>query len=222
MKKREAVERIRKRAGRWLTAFAITSVLFIAWPSVARDEKDLEIVGFCAKCHGFNGISGDHLTPNLAGQSKAYLIAQLRLLYRSSSPIVRRQKPYNRFHGIMSWVGGELSDDDMRFLALYYTNLPCAPPPGPPPEPPPLVVACEACHSVGVLFGDIPAPNLNGQKRDYLLVQMMALRKSGQGAPADIDKPFRSHQSMGAVMAKFTNKQIADLTHYYSRQSCRP
>ncbi len=214
MAKGEPVERIKKAVGRWLAAFTVVFVFFAAGPVDARDERDLLIVGFCAKCHGFNGISEDHLTPNLAGQLKDYLSEQLKLLFRSASPIIRRRKPYNRFHGVMSWVGGELTDDDMRFLALYFTNLPCAPPPaGPPPELPPLGVACDACHSVGVLFGDIPAPKLDGQKRDYLLVQMMALRKSGQGALANIDKPFRSHQSMGAVIAKLTDTQIADLAH---------
>jgi cytochrome c553 len=66
----------------------------------------------CAACHGHNGIGIIPLYPNLAGQKREYLIAQLRA-FRDGS----RKNP------IMSPMAAHLSDSDIENVAAYLASL---------------------------------------------------------------------------------------------------
>ena len=66
----------------------------------------------CAACHGANGISPNEMWPNLAGQKKAYLIAQMKA-FRDG----QRKNP------MMAPMAAPLSDDDIANLAEYYSTL---------------------------------------------------------------------------------------------------
>lgn len=66
----------------------------------------------CAGCHGAEGISGNPLWPNLAGQKDAYLVKQLKA-FRDGT----RNDP------MMSPMAKPLSDDDINNLAAYFSSL---------------------------------------------------------------------------------------------------
>ena len=66
----------------------------------------------CSACHGSNGISPHTDYPNLAGQKEQYLINSLRA-YQNKS----------RNNRLMSPAVESLSNDDIKDLAAYYSNL---------------------------------------------------------------------------------------------------
>jgi cytochrome c553 len=66
----------------------------------------------CATCHGEDGISGNPLWPNLAGQQDQYLAKQLRAF-----------RDGDRNDPLMSPMAKPLSDEDIEDLASYYANL---------------------------------------------------------------------------------------------------
>lgn len=90
--------------------------LLIAWSrvAVAADEQAGKRLsdGSCGACHGQNGIGIIPLYPNLAGQKREYLAAQLRA-FRDGS----RKNP------IMSPMAVHLSDSDIEDLAAYLASL---------------------------------------------------------------------------------------------------
>lgn len=68
--------------------------------------------GSCAACHGQNGIGIIALYPNLAGQKREYLAAQLRA-FRDGS----------RKNAIMGPMAVHLSDSDIEDVAAYLASL---------------------------------------------------------------------------------------------------
>ena len=68
--------------------------------------------GSCAACHGRNGIGIIPLYPNLAGQKREYLVAQLRA-FRDGS----------RTNPIMSPMAAHLTDAQIEDVAEYLAAL---------------------------------------------------------------------------------------------------
>lgn len=68
----------------------------------------------CAACHGASGVSPNPLWPNLAGQSRAYLLNALRS-YKGGS----------RKDAIMAGVAKGLGDADAAIAAEYFANASC-------------------------------------------------------------------------------------------------
>jgi hypothetical protein len=66
-------------------------------------------------CHGQDGVSTSGGTPNLAGQKAPYLQAQLGAF-----------KSKDRKNDLMAAIAGQLSDDDIKALAEYWSSLPGA------------------------------------------------------------------------------------------------
>jgi cytochrome c553 len=66
----------------------------------------------CVACHGQNGIGIIELYPNLAGQKREYLVAQMRA-FRDGS----RKNP------IMAPMAVHLSDGEIEDLAAYFAAL---------------------------------------------------------------------------------------------------
>ena len=67
----------------------------------------------CTACHGAKGTAGAPTFPNLAGQSKTYLYAQLRAF-----------KDGARVNAVMQPLAKALTDQDMRNLAAHFASLP--------------------------------------------------------------------------------------------------
>ena len=66
----------------------------------------------CYACHGLNGMSRMSLYPNLAGQKRRYLAAQLHA-FRDGS----RRNP------IMSLIAAHLTNAQIRDVAAYFASL---------------------------------------------------------------------------------------------------
>jgi cytochrome c553 len=98
------------------TTALLGAAILIGWSHAAgaADEqvgKNLSDAT-CVACHGKNGIGLIDLYPNLAGQKREYLAAQLRA-FRDGS----RKNP------IMSPMAAHLADSDIENLAAYFASL---------------------------------------------------------------------------------------------------
>ena len=79
----------------------------------ARAKADgARLSAACVACHGAQGISVSPLWPNLAGQQEKYLEIQLKA-FRDGA----RKNP------LMSPVAKTLSDEDIKVLAQYFSQL---------------------------------------------------------------------------------------------------
>ena len=66
----------------------------------------------CAGCHGAEGISGNPMWPNLAGQKEGYLIKQMKA-FRDGT----------RVDPLMAPMAKPLTDSDIDNLAAYFSSL---------------------------------------------------------------------------------------------------
>lgn len=91
----------------------MTLALLAAQPTLAGDpSRGLQKSEACQTCHGREGNTvPDEQTPRLAGQYEDYLIYALKA-YRSGD----RENP------IMAGFAGDLSDQDIRDLAAWYSR----------------------------------------------------------------------------------------------------
>ena len=77
---------------------------------LAAGKAKVDVV--CAACHGANGVSVADNIPNLAGQRRVYLEAQLRAL-----------KSGTRKNPLMNAMAAQLSNDDIVNVAAYFSSL---------------------------------------------------------------------------------------------------
>lgn len=66
----------------------------------------------CQTCHGLDGIAKIPVAPHLAGESQIYLEVQLKA-FRSGK----------RKHEMMSVIAKDLSNDDIRNVAKWYSAI---------------------------------------------------------------------------------------------------
>jgi len=97
-----------------MTLLGVATVMACSRVAGAADEQAGKKLSdaTCAACHGQNGIGIIPLYPNLAGQKREYLAAQLRA-FRDGS----RKNP------IMSPMAVHLSDSDIEDVAAYLATL---------------------------------------------------------------------------------------------------
>ena len=98
-----------------VAALAIIGLVALSVPASGQTPAP-PAAATCATCHGTAGISGSPTTPNLAGQKAGYLEAQLKAF-----------KAVSRTNPIMNPIAGQLGDDDIHVLALYWASLPATP-----------------------------------------------------------------------------------------------
>ena len=67
----------------------------------------------CQACHGSNGVNPSADIPNLAGQKRAYLAAQLKAF-----------KAGERKNDLMNAIASQLGDADIDNLAAYWNSVP--------------------------------------------------------------------------------------------------
>lgn len=89
----------------WYAAHTATATLP---EGVSEDDAPLE----CVSCHGADGISLLLDAPNLAGEVNIYIDTQLKAFR-----IGKRQ------HEIMSEIAADLSDEEIRQIADWYSNV---------------------------------------------------------------------------------------------------
>lgn len=160
----------------------------------------------CTMCHGARGTSPAG-TPHLAGQPASGTYKQLRDFASGHRP-----------SAIMQPLVANLSDQDMRDLAVYYASLEreriaaVEPSDTDTPrlvrngDPMRAVGACSSCHSP---HAERPAtPVLEGLSEVYLREQLMAFRDGRRSN--DINRQMRN------AVRGLTDQEIAQLSRYYA------
>ena len=93
-------------------AVATTCVALAALGATGADLPGRARSRVCASCHGPLGISVQPDAPNLAGQPRIYLEAQLKA-FRDGT----------RKHQVMSLMARTLTDEDIAALAEWYASI---------------------------------------------------------------------------------------------------
>lgn len=143
----------------------------------------------CAACHGVDGNSTRDDVPSLARQVHAYLEGQLHAFAAQGE---------QRVSGVMGAIAVNMSADEMKRVATYYSRQTPRPvPPGPAPLteaplsrqgekiffeglPAQDVASCASCH--GIRAEGLPDlfPRLAGQHRQYLAEQLRRFRAASR------------------------------------------
>ncbi|MBT7943938.1 MAG: c-type cytochrome [Alphaproteobacteria bacterium] len=199
--------------------------LLVLTPAVAHAYDPVEAGGKkavqCAPCHGLNGISRYPSMPNLAGQKRDVLMAQIgAFLEKPSRP--SRSGAASRSEGVMEHSVEGLSEKGALDLAFFFSSLPCALPvrqiPSTVPE---VVIRCSRCHGANGRNTYKNVPDLAGQKKHYLENQIRALRESGLVANDPLLIRKRSHPMMGPQALFLTESEIKSLAAHFASQTCR-
>ncbi len=180
-------------------------------PDPSAFDTTMLVSNACSKCHGAAGISISPLFPDLAGQQKSYIEAQLRLFRERA-----RSDPHAR--AFMWGIAKGLTDDQIGGVAQYFASQP--PMRGAGSHNPALaqkgksiyengvaehgVIACSTCHGPNAEGqGDNAFPRLAGQHRDYLMLQLEYFHAL-----------LRENAVMQGVAASLTNDEIAAVAEY--------
>lgn len=100
------------RAGAAVRCLALFGAVALMLTTVTAQTTPPRFVMACAPCHGFDGIGQDAATPNLAGQHAVYLYNQMAA-FRIGA----------RKHPEMNFFSGQMTQDEMRAIAEYYSKL---------------------------------------------------------------------------------------------------
>jgi len=167
----------------------------------------------CAACHAVDGNSAIPANPNLAGQHPEYTYKQLRNFKSQGG------KPAERNNGVMAGMVANLSDDDMKNLAVYFA---AQKPKSQAARDAALakqgesiyrggiqakgVAACASCHAPNGTGMPAQFPRVAGQHAEYTAAQLTAFR-AGQRAndPA---------QMMRMIAAKMSDQEIKAVSEY--------
>ena len=182
-----------------------------AKPDLAKARKIAETV--CVACHNADGNSALPANPILAGQGPDYLFKQLSEFKATDG------KPAVRNNPIMAGMTASLSTEDMKSLALYFSQQ----------KPKPAaatdaklvaagkilwrkgdfdrgIPACAGCH--GPTGAGVPAqyPRLSGQHAEYTETQLKNFRSEERSN--DPEKMMRN------IADKLSDKQIKAVADY--------
>jgi cytochrome c553 len=167
----------------------------------------------CVACHAVDGNSAIPANPNLAGQHPEYTYKQLRNFKSQGG------KPAERSNGVMAGMVANLSDDDMKNLAVYFA---AQKPKSQAARDAALakqgesiyrggiqakgVAACASCHAPNGTGMPAQFPRVAGQYAEYTAAQLTAFR-AGQRAndPA---------QMMRMIAAKMSDQEIKAVSEY--------
>ena len=192
-----------------LSAFAAEEA--VATPDLAKAKQTAETV--CVACHGADGNSPTSANPILAGQSAAYLFKQLTEFKATDD------KPAVRNNPIMAGMTAALSVDDMKGLALYFSQQ--TPKPSAATDPKLVaagqdlwrkgdfdrgVPACAGCHGPNGAGVPDQYPRLAGQYADYTALQLKSFRSE--------ERTNDPQQMMRVIADKLSDKHIKALADY--------
>ena len=203
-----------------LRFWAAVAVALVAPAAVAQGvvKGDLAkaqpiVTQICVACHAVDGNSAIPANPNLAGQHPEYTYKQLRNFKSQGG------KPAERSNGVMAGMVANLSDDDMKNLAVYFA---AQKPKSQAARDAALakqgesiyrggiqakgVAACASCHAPNGTGMPAQFPRVAGQHAEYTATQLTAFR-AGQRAndPA---------QMMRMIAAKMSDQEIKAVSEY--------
>ncbi len=155
---------------------ALTTGLFLICSPVAAQTVE-EKAQVCSACHGEAGIPQEKTTPVIWGQNEGYLYLNLRDFNRGT-----------RKNDQMSPIAADLSKDDMKALAAYFSKLawPNLQQPSAAKDVSSKAltaigsIGCPSCH-LDQLQGDGTTARLAGQQSQYLKQTMLAFRDGSRG-----------------------------------------
>jgi cytochrome c553 len=146
-------------------------------PAAAVAQTIEEKAQLCSACHGEAGIPQEKTTPVIWGQNEGYLYLNLRDFNKGS-----------RKNEQMSAIAADLSKDDMKALAAYFSKLawPNLQQPSAAKDVSTKAltaigsIGCPSCH-LDQFQGDGTTARLAGQQSEYLKQTMLAFRDGSRG-----------------------------------------
>ena len=161
----------------------------------ANDIKAL--AAGCAACHGAEGIANNPAWPNLAGQKRGYLAAQIKA-FRDG----RRNNP------LMNAAVRQLSNRQINRLAGFYAdiNVPKKDVTEPFEAGRQVRAYCISCHGKQGISVNEEWPNLAGQQKEYLRQQLL-----------DYQSGRRTGLPMSVIAGELNESQIESVAQYYSQ-----
>ncbi len=201
-------------------ALALAGALVVAGcadPSRSRDLGDPRVSGVtlaqqvCSNCHGLTGTSVSPNFPNLAGQTKAYTMAQLES-FKSHS----RQDPAGFEY--MWGLSRSLTPEQIEALADYYAAQ--VPAPTAAESQAARIAAGEAIFAAGVPAKGVPAcatchgaaaqgegaiPRIASQHADYIVKQLEVFKRTDERPEGSV---------MKTVAHELTRADIEDVAAY--------
>jgi cytochrome c553 len=193
---------------------ALLSAAAFAQAPAKPDAKAQSIATqVCAACHAPDGNSPASANPKIAGQFPEYLAKQLADFKPQGG-----KKPA-RESAVMAGMVANLSDQDMKALAVYYGSQPLKPAAAADKELAALgqklwrggnaasgVPACAGCH--GPAGAGMPAqyPRLAGQFSEYIAAQLKLFRDGGRAND--------QNGVMRAVAARMSEREIRAVAEY--------
>jgi cytochrome c553 len=162
------------RVSRIAAALAANLILMCSPVAAQTVEEKAQV---CSACHGEAGIPQEKTTPVIWGQNEGYLYLNLRDFNRGS-----------RKNDQMSAIAADLSKDDMKALAAYFSKLawPNLQQPSAAKDVSSKAltaigsIGCPSCH-LDQLQGDGTTARLAGQQSQYLKQTMLAFRDGSRG-----------------------------------------
>jgi len=192
-------------------------------------QKGRVIAENCAGCHGVDGETKIEGFPILAGQKYKYMVKQLREMrtsakIRAGTKVFMSRDPSSlararRSNDIMDPFVIDLSDTDIEDVSAYYASLKCRAIMDAPPLPAPkLEIRCQICHGKRGVAKNSNIPDIAGQDFTYLQQQMLNFRSAKLQAGDGQER--RRSAIMEGQAAKLSDKDISELSLYYSRLPC--
>ena len=166
-----------QNSARVSSVFAALTASLIPTCSPVAAETIEEKAQLCSACHGEAGIPQEKTTPVIWGQNEGYLYLNLRDFNKGS-----------RKNEQMSAIAADLSKDDMKALAAYFSKLawPNLQQPSAAKDVSTKAltaigsIGCPSCH-LDQFQSDGTTARLAGQQSEYLKQTMLAFRDGSRG-----------------------------------------
>ena len=183
--------------------FLTTLALAASCAALAQTSSAPARAAVCAACHGADGNSALANSPSLAGQPKVFLENTLILIREGLRPIAAMQ-------GLLNGV----SDAEISALADHFSRQSARA--GDAPRDDAVFkrgeaiasrALCGTCHLPNYA-GQQQMPRLAAQREDYLVHSMREFRDN---------KAQGRDTMMNGVLRGFSDRDIADLAHYFAQ-----
>jgi len=212
----------------------LTLIVALPLPAMATNHGDPargeKLAQGCRDCHGVGGENRIEGFPNLASQKYNYLIKQLREMRTTAkerygqktatSAAAKTLLRAKRTNEAMDPFVVDLSDEDIRDLSAYYSELPCdAVMTGAPVAPPRFEIRCQVCHGKFGIADNANVPSIAGQDIAYLENQLHSFKRAGAARIEGGDK--RRAAIMEGQVRHLSEQDIKDISLYYGRLPCR-